>query len=67
MAQDLSALEAALGFSASSSHAVGSREHVVEVLSQVCQQLGVALTGSMTSSPAAMAAAVAQLKQSVGI
>jgi hypothetical protein len=63
----LAALQAALGVSISSSHAPGSREHAAEVLGQLSQQLGVQLSSDALLSPAGMGAAVAQLKQSIGI
>jgi hypothetical protein len=63
----LAALQASLGVSVSSSHAPGSREHAAEVLGQLSQQLGVQLSSDALLSPAGMGAAVAQLKQSIGI
>jgi hypothetical protein len=64
---DLAALQTALGVKVSSSHAAGSKEHVVEVLGQLCDQYGVAVTPDMMANPQAAAATVAQLKRSIGI
>jgi hypothetical protein len=64
---DLAALQSALGVEIRSSNAAGSREHAVEVLWQLGQQLGVQVTPEMTAGPAAMAAAIASLKKDVGI
>lgn len=64
---DLAALQTALGVKVSSSHAAGSKEHIVEVLGQLCEQYGVAVTPDMMASTQAAAATVAQLKRSIGI
>lgn len=67
LAPDLAALQSALGVDIRSSNAAGSREHAVEVLWQLGQQLGVQVTPEMTAGPAAMAASIASLKKDVGI
>lgn len=64
---ELAALQAALGVKVSSSHPAGSKEHAVEVLGQLCEQYGVAVTPDMMASTQAAAATVEQLKRSIGI
>jgi hypothetical protein len=64
---ELAALQTALGVKISSSHPTGSREHVVDVLGQLCQQLGLPVTADIAASPKACAATVTQLKENIGI
>lgn len=67
MEQDLAALQAALGVSSSSRQPPGSREHVVEVLSGLCGELGMAAAPDSTASSAELSETIARLKERVGI
>jgi hypothetical protein len=69
--RDVAALQAAVGVdseAAVAGHTPGSQEHLLAVLTQLCEVLGsAAVTPHMVSTPEAAAATVSQLKRHVGI